>query len=271
MDIAERLQTLRHIVLDMDGTIYLDSVVFDTTLPFLGTLAECGIGYTFITNNNSRSRVGYVEHLRRMGLIIPPESIFTSAHGAVEYLSTELPEVRRVFVLGAPGLVEDLRQGGLEATDERPDAVIVGFDTQLRYERLAQAAYLIKQGLPYLATHPDLVCPTDLPTVLPDCGAICALLKAATGRSPDAVPGKPSAAMLTGVMHSHGLKPSETALIGDRLYTDIRMALDSDVLAVLTLTGEATRDQVTESTIEPDLIVNDLSEFASQLRSARGA
>ena len=260
---------LRHVVLDLDGTIYLGDKIFEHTLPFLKMLEERTIGYTFITNNNSRSRREYAGHLEGMGIRARQDQIFTSAHGTIEYLTAHLPKVKEVFVLGTEGLLEDLEQGGLTLAQGQPDAVIVGFDQTLGYERLAQTAYWIKQGVPYVATHPDLICPTNQPTVLPDCGAICALLEAATGRRPDFVPGKPSPAMLEGVMHRNGIKPAGTAMIGDRIYTDMRMACDAGVLAVLTLTGEATAEQAAESSVKPDMIVSDLEDFSRQLNAAR--
>ncbi len=267
--VEDRLNTLQHVVLDMDGTIYLGDELFEQTLPFLEMLEQHRIDYTFITNNNSRSRREYTTLLDELGIHAQPDHIFTSAHGTIEYLSAYLPEVKQVFVLGTAGLVEDLEQGGLPLAQGRPDAVIVGFDQSLGYDRLAQAAYWIKQDLPYVATHPDLICPTNQPTVLPDCGAVCALLEAATGRAPDFVPGKPSPAMIEGVMRSNEIKPTETAMIGDRIYTDMRMASDAGVLAVLTLTGEATAEQAAESTVEIDMIVTDLGDFSRQLMAAR--
>jgi len=257
------------VVLDMDGTIYLGDELFEQTLPFLELLEAQQIGCTYITNNNSRSRQEYVAHLERMGIQARPDQIFSSAHGTLEYLSKKLPDVKRVFVLGSAGLVEDLEQGGLALAEGRPDAVIVGFDRMLGYDRIAQTAYWIKQGLPYLATHPDLICPTNQPTVLPDCGAVCALLEAATGRRPDFVPGKPSPAMIEGVMRRNAIKPTEMAMIGDRIYTDMRMAADAGVMAVLTLTGEATAEQAAESTVKLDMVVTNLGDFSHQLMAAR--
>jgi HAD superfamily hydrolase (TIGR01450 family) len=267
--LTEWLQEVQHVVLDMDGTIYLDGVLFDTTKPFLKTLTELSIGHTFLTNNNSRSRADYTRHLESLGLEVEPTSVFTSAHGTLEYMATYFPEIQRVSVLGMPGLVEDFELGGLIVTEEQPEAVIVGFDRHLTYDSLSRTAYWIKQGLPYLATHPDAVCPTRQPTVLPDCGAICALLEMATGRRPDAVPGKPSREMLAGVMQQHQLKAEQLAMVGDRIYTDIKMALMAGSLSVLTLTGEATADDAAQSMIHPDLVVEDLEELAHQLVTAK--
>ena len=168
------LSRIRHIVLDMDGTIYLGERLFATTLPFLSLLERLGIGCTFITNNCSRSRAEYVVRLRDMGIHVSPDAISTSAQATAHYLHSHLPAVNRLFVLGTEGLCDDLQSGGYAIVDDRPDAVVVGFDSGLTYDRLARTAYWIAQQLPYVATHPDRVCPTDEPIVLPDCGAICA-------------------------------------------------------------------------------------------------
>jgi HAD superfamily hydrolase (TIGR01450 family) len=268
---VDRLAKLRHVVLDMDGTIYLGHRLFPETLPFLATLRELGIGYSFVTNNCSLSRGEYVAHLRDLGIEAPPDSVVTSIHATIHHLRTELPKTRRLFVLSSPGSCDDLRREGYEIVAESPDAVLVGFDLELTYEKLCRTAYFIKQGLPYIATHPDRVCPTDKPTVLPDCAAICALLETATGRKPDAIPGKPAATMLQGVLARHNVTAGETAMIGDRLYTDVRMARDAGVLAVLTLTGEANAEEAVSlpESQRPDLIINNLAELEQQLRVAR--
>jgi NagD protein len=264
------LSKLRHIVLDMDGTIYLGGTLFSSTLPFLAQLEQRGIGYTFVTNNCSHSRAAYVNRLRNLGIDVEPEAISTSAQATVYYLHSKLPDMKRLFVLGTAGLNEDLRHGGYEIVDKHPDVVVVGFDSALTYDRLAQTAYWIAQQLPYIATHPDRVCPTDKPIVLPDCGAICALLESATGRKPDAIPGKPSPAMLLSIIERQGVMPGETAMVGDRLYTDIRMARDAGAVAILTLTGEAKRGdvEIASATERPDLVVSDLDELLTRIRTS---
>lgn len=268
----ERLAQLRHIVFDMDGTIYLGRTLFKETIPFLALLRDLGIGYTFVTNNSSKSRAGYVHHLHEMGIIAPPDSVVTSAHATIHHIQKTLPEAKRLFVLTTENALEDWRLGGFEIVDDDPDVVVVSYDPTLTFERLARTAYLISRGLPYLATHPDRNCPTDLPTVLPDCGAFCALFESATGRRPDAVPGKPSPEMIQEVMDRHGLTPQETAMIGDRLYTDVRMGRDAGALAILTLTGEANAEEAMSlpPANRPDLIVSDLDDLSRQLCAARG-
>lgn len=262
---------IRHIVLDMDGTIYLGGTLLPHTLEFLARLNRVGIGYSFVSNNCSRSRADYARYLGEIGIQAKPETIWTSAHATIQYLRNALPQVRRLFVLGTPGLDDDLQLGGFEMVGDRPDAVVVGFDTALTYDRLARTAYWISRGLPYIATHPDRVSPTDRATVLPDCGAICALFESATGRKPDAVPGKPNPGMIESVLLQTKLQPRQVAMVGDRIYTDMRMASDAGVLAVLTLTGEATKADVDKCPAEqrPDVVINNLGEFADMLEGGR--
>jgi len=257
------LSQIRHVVLDMDGTIYLGKKLFPETLPFLAALTRLGIHYSFMTNNCSRSRAQYVEHLRHIGISAEPHSIVTSAHATAHYIATARPQVKRLFVLGSAGLDDDFRLAGFEVVTDTPDAVVVGFDLDMTYDDLAHTAYWISRGLPYIATHPDRVCPTDRPIVLPDCAAICSLLETATGRKPDFIPGKPNRAMLEAIFDEHQCQPAEVALVGDRLYTDIRMARDAGALAVLTLTGETKRSDI-ETCPEPNrpnVVINNLAEL----------
>jgi NagD protein len=160
--------------------------------------------------------------------------------------------------------------GETEAAGE-PDAVVVGFDTTLDYGRLCRAAWWIGQGKPYVATNPDAVCPTDQPTILPDCGSVCRLLAHATGREPDAVLGKPAPGMMLGLMRRHGLRPDEVAVVGDRLYTDMAMARGAGTVGVLVLTGEATRAQAESAPAasKPDLIVESVEQLGEMIAAAR--
>lgn len=262
---------IRHVVLDLDGTVYLGKNAFPQTRPFLNSLDRLHIGRSFLTNNCSRSRADYARYLHGFGIEADVLSISTSAQATIHHLATELPTANRLHVLGTAGLCSDLNTAGFVITDDEPDAIVVGFDTSLTYEKLCQAAYWISRGLPYIATHPDRVCPTDRPTVLPDCGAICALLETATGRKPDAVPGKPNPAMLQAVFAMYDVAPHEVALVGDRLYTDIRMARDAGAVAVLTLTGETKRTDLDACPPgnRPDIVVAHLGELQLLIESSR--
>jgi len=269
----ERLSRIRHVALDMDGTIYRGGTMFAATGPFLALLGRLGIGYTFLTNNPSKSVTDYLLHLERLGVHATAEQLYTSTQATIEYLRESQPRVHRLFVLGTPSMCEEFARAGFtllpDSPLDAPDAVVVGFDTTLGYARLCRAAWWIKTGKPYFATNPDRVCPTDEPTVLVDCGSICAALREATGCAPTAVLGKPDPAMLRGILHKHDLKPQQLAMVGDRLYTDVAMAHRAGALGVLVLTGEATSEEAARHTPQPDLIVADIAELGEKLWTAR--
>jgi NagD protein len=258
---------IRHVVLDMDGTIYKGSRLFACTLPFLACLRKLGIGYTFLTNNTSRSKSDYVEKLRRLGIQAGERQILTPADSAIVYLRDRLPLVESIAVLGTPSLCRQFEEAGFEVGWDAPKAVIAGFDTTLTYERLCRAAYWISQGLPFVATHPDLICPTDEPTVLVDCGSICAALTAATGRSP-VVLGKPDPSILLDLCHRLGLAPAQVAMVGDRISTDVAMARKTGVFTVLVLSGEATAEDAAALSPPPDLIAGHVGELSELLERA---
>ncbi len=269
----EQLSKICHIVLDMDGTIYNGNKLFDFTPKFFNTLKELNIHYTYLTNNSSRNVTQYLEKLQGMGLKGTKDNIYTSSLSTIDYLVSERKEIRKLYVLGTEGLKSEFRESGFQVindeNEEDPDAVIVGFDTSLDFEHLCKAGYWIKLGKPFIATHPDRICPTDQPTLLVDCGAICASLESATGRAPDKVLGKPDPGMIWGIMDRNGLKKEEVAMVGDRLYTDIEMAHRAGVMGILVLSGEATRDDAKTSTTRPDLIVKNIEILGELLIESR--
>jgi HAD superfamily hydrolase (TIGR01450 family) len=268
----QRLKNIRHVALDMDGTIYRGGTLFETTRPFLDLLDKLGVGHTFLTNNSSKSAKDYLAHLRRIGIPTTPDQLYTSTQATIEYLRQQAV-LRRLFALATVSMRQELEAAGFALTadsaDDEPDGVVVGFDTELTFGRLCCAAYWISKGKPFIATHPDRICPTDQPTVLVDCGAICAALERATGRGPDMVLGKPDPCMLRGILQRHGLAARQLAMVGDRLYTDMAMARKAGALGVLVLTGETTAAAGANHCPPPDLIVSGLAEFGAQLRAAR--
>ncbi len=271
--IKERLRGICHVALDMDGTIYNGHALFESTAPFLSLLNELGLGHTFLTNNPSRSIKDYLAHLKQMGIVATEDRLYTSIQATIEHFREQHSQVRRVFALGSASMNQELSAAEFVLTDDsptdEPDAVIVGFDTTLTYARLCRAAWWIKQGKPWFATNPDRVCPTDMETVLVDCGSICAALEAATDRKPTAVLGKPDPVMIRGILHRHHIAPHQLAVVGDRLYTDISMAHRAGALGVLVLTGEANAEEAARFEPRPDIIVSGLQEFGVMLRNGR--
>lgn len=268
-ELRRRLRNIRHVALDMDGTIYNGSTLFPFTVSFLENLKKLGIGYSFLTNNPSKSIDDYLVHLNDMGIVATRDEIYTTALAAIDYLRENYPEVKRLFILGTPSMIGEFEDAGFESTQDDdldyPDAVVVGFDTTLEYSRLCRAAWWVSKGLLYVATNPDRVCPTDKQVILVDCGSICAALEHATGKAPDVVVGKPNPQMLDRMLHKHNFHPSQIAMVGDRIYTDMKMAHDAKTLGVLVLSGETDMEAVMQSDFKPDIIANDLSEFEQML------
>ncbi len=272
-ELFARLKGIRHVALDMDGTIYMGMSLFDYTKPFLARLKQMGITYSFLTNNPSTSIADYLKKLAGMGIEATADEMYTTALATIDYLKTNLPEAKRLFILGTPSMTSEFIKAGFEvaedSADDRPDAVVVAFDKTLTYDRLCRAAWWIHQGLPYVATNPDKVCPTDQPTVLVDCGSICKCLEHATSRQPDITLGKPDPNMLSGIMQRYGLRADEIAMVGDRIYTDVQMAFNAGAFGVLVLSGETTLDIVAEAPRKPDLTADSIAVLGDLLAKAR--
>ena len=258
---------IRHVFLDMDGTIYLGGQLFESTLPFLKTLERLGVGHTFLTNNTSKNRADYVAKLNALEISTNVGDIFTAADHFIAWAKANVPETTRLCIVGTSSLATQLSDAGFVDDWNDPQAVLIGYDPKLLVDHLGKAAYWIDRGRPFYATHPDLVCPTDQPTMQLDCGAVCACVSAATGRTPR-VFGKPSADILHTLCSSLSIEPSEAVMIGDRIYTDIAMALNAGVGAVLVLSGEATSADVAASGITPDYIATDVGEIGLRLLEA---
>lgn len=264
---------IKHVALDMDGTIYMGSHLFPFTQDFLKMLRDNGIGYSFLTNNPTRSISDYLAKLEKMGIEATTDNMYTTAVATIDHLKANMPEVKRIFVIGTPSMKAEFERAGFELTSEdpgdMPQALIVAFDTTLEYGRLCHASWLASQGLPYIATNPDRVCPTNLDTVLVDCGSLCACIEHATGRKPDLVIGKPNPGMLDGILYRHGLKPDEIAMCGDRIYTDVAMARNAGALGVLVLSGETTLDTAMNSDPQPPVTAKNIMEFGLLLLKSK--
>ena len=268
------LSKIKRVVFDMDGTIYKGGTLFPFTPKVFEMLESLNIEYTFLTNNSSKSAKDYLKKILNLGLKATPDNITTSASATFFYLKEHYPDVKKIYVLGTASLREEFTDHGYEMIDEfneteEPELVVVAFDTTLTYERLCKATYWIGQNKPYVATHPDTVCPTDLKTILVDCGAVQALIEDVTGRKPEAVPGKPDKDMIIGIMDKYGLKKDEIMMVGDRIYTDLEMARRAGVPGVLVLTGEATIETLKESGLTPEHVLDDIAHFAHLLKRAK--
>ena len=272
-ELMERLRKIRHVALDMDGTIYMGMTLFPYTKAFLAQLRELGITYSFLTNNPSTSIPDYLKKLQGMGIEASEEEMYTTALATIDYIKRNYPDARRLFLLGTPSMISEFEKAGFESVadsaEERPDVVVVAFDKTLEYNRLCRAAWWVAEGLPYIATNPDRVCPTDQPTVLVDCGSICKCIEHATSRKPDIVLGKPDPNMLSGVRDRYGVEAEEVAMVGDRIYTDVQMAFNAGAFGVLVLSGETTLEIEAEAPRKPDLTAASIAVLGELLRKSR--
>ena len=283
-ELKEKLSKIKHIALDMDGTIYMGSNIFPFTIGFLEDMTKAGVGYSFLTNNPTKSVADYLHKLEGMGIHADEGNMYTTSLAAIDYIKETYPKAKRLFMVGTSSMISQFEKAGFESCtdspDDVPDVLVVAFDTTLTYSKLCRAAWWASQGIPYIATNPDRVCPTDQRTVLVDCGSLQKCIEHATGRKPDIVLGKPDPTMLDGIMHRHGLKPEEIAMVGDRIYTDTAMAHNAGAVGVLVLSGETTIEtaqKVAEDAkvnpapefFPPDVIARDIRELGDLIIEAR--
>jgi HAD superfamily hydrolase (TIGR01450 family) len=264
--VSDNLRDIRAFLLDLDGTLYLGGRLFAQTLPFLQALKRTGRRRLFLTNNSSRSGAEYVEKLRRLGIDAEPRDVLTSAHAAITWLQDHAPS-RRIYLMAPPGVEAEFRSHGFTLTDERPDQVVLTFDTTLTYEKLRTASNLLHDGVPFLATHPDRVCPTEGHPI-PDCGAMAALFREATGVAPKVV-GKPEPEMIAAALERLDAAPGDTAIVGDRLYTDMAMGHRAGLRTILVLSGETRREDLECIEQRPDLVVNSVGDIAALLAAEK--
>lgn len=257
------LKDIRHFLLDMDGTLYLGGRLFPQTPALLETLRGSGRTATFLTNNCSKDRAQYVEKLAKMGLDARPEQILTSGQAACDYLLARTAH-RRLLLLGTASLEREFAEAGFTLTDEGVEAVVLGFDLTLTYEKVAAACRWIRRGAAFFATHPDVNVPTE-EGYDPDCGAIAAMIVASTAVTPTVI-GKPEKWMIEAAMGRLNASPAETAIVGDRLYTDMEMGFRAAVTTCLVLTGETKAADLAHAARRPDYVLEDVGRLAAALR-----
>ena len=257
--IEESLEGIESVFLDLDGTIYLGDDLIEGALDFLGRLERKGVRRFFLSNNSSKSVGQYLDKLGGLGIEASEDEVLLSTHDLLSWLSKE--GVRRTYLVGTRGMREMLEEKGFETNSSNPEYVVLGYDTEVSYEKLATASVHLHRGVPMVSSHPDIVCPSP-DGGLPDTGAYMALFEATTGARPVHVCGKPNKGMILHKIEEMGMSPSNCAMIGDRLYTDMEMAFRAKVHGILVLSGEATREDVVESGLSPSLVVDSVSVLA---------
>ena len=246
------------VFLDLDGTIYLGGDLIPGALDFLSRCDEQGVKRFFLSNNSSRSVAQYVAKLEKMGIPCATEDILLSTHDLLAWLSNE--GVTRTWAIATAGMCQMMEDAGISTRDDNPQYVVLGYDTEINYEKISVGSIHMHKGVPLVASHPDFVCPSP-DGGLPDVGAYLAMLKATTGHDPMHITGKPNPGMIMHKIEELGLHPKQCAMVGDRLYTDMEMAIQAGCVSVLVLSGEATLDDLKDSGKEVGVVVESVDDL----------
>jgi HAD superfamily hydrolase (TIGR01457 family) len=267
MDKNEILRSKKLYLFDMDGTLYLGNRLYDFTLELLDTLKKTGRKYLFMTNNSSKSVEDYVRKLGKLGIAATREDFMTSSQATAYYLHKH-HEGQKLYVCGTESLKQELRMEGFSVTTDvdNVECIVMGFDTELTFQKLHDVSYMLltRPDLPYIATNPDYVCPTEFGSV-PDCGSVCDMIYNATKRRPVVI-GKPSPLMPELAMEKLGITKEDTCVVGDRIYTDVKSGLNAGITGILVLSGETTREILAESPDKPHLVLEDASEILAAIQ-----
>jgi len=252
------LRTKKAVFLDLDGTVYLGERLIDGAARFLSYLKQRQIAHYFLSNNSSRSKKDYVTKLSGLGIQTKPDQIILSTDGVIEFLR-EL-QINSVYVVGTKSMKNMFREAGINPESSQPEFIILGYDTELTYDKLREAALFIQNNVKLIATHCDLVCPTaDGP--VPDAGSMLALFKKATGKKAFRIFGKPNPEMIAHILKRHSAKPQDAVMIGDRIYTDMELANRIGCDFILVLSGETKPNDIIGLDRKPALIANTLGDI----------
>ena len=267
MDKNEVLRSKKLYLFDMDGTLYLGDRLYDFTIELLETLKATGRKYLFMTNNSSKSVEDYIKKLAKLGIPSTRDDFITSSQATAYYLKQH-HWGQKLYVCGTKSLKRELEMEGFTVTEniDEVECIVMGFDTELTFQKLHDVSYLLltRESIPYIATNPDYVCPTEFGSV-PDCGSVCDMIYNATRKRPVVI-GKPSPLMPLLAMEQHGYSKEETAVVGDRIYTDVKSGLNAGITGILVLSGESTLQTLAESDVEPHLVLEDASEILAAIK-----
>ena len=251
---------------DMDGTLYLGDNLFSFSGKLLSEIKNKGSRYLFMTNNSSKSVEDYVKKLASLGIEADRDDFITSSQATAYYLHKN-HEGASLYVCGTRSLKRELALEGFSVTEdvEAADCIVMGFDTELDFKKLHDVSYIltVKPDIPYIATNPDLVCPTEFGYV-PDCGSVCIMIKNATRREPVVI-GKPSPLMPLLALEKFNVEPECACVVGDRIYTDIKSGLNAGITSILVMSGETTYEILEKSDDKPDIVLSDAGEIIKLL------
>lgn len=272
LNYGEGLEDTEAFLFDMDGTLYLGMDRLDGTLQLLDLLKKKGKHVIYITNNSSKNVSEYVNKLAKLEIEAKPEDFFTSANAIVYILQKEHPGAK-IYVVGTPGIEKYIEESGFELVREyttdpakKPDYALLTYDTTLTYNKIRVFADYVKDGVTYIATHPDMVCPAEGGKSVPDIGSFMLMIEGATGKTPSLVAGKPNPTMINVCAERLGIPVSKIAVVGDRLNTDVMSGINAGAKAVCVLTGETSPELLETSDTHPDYVFRSVLEIYEYLK-----
>lgn len=254
------LRSRRAWFLDRDGTLTLDDRKLPGADAFLDAVRATGATATVVTNNSSKSPDRHLANLRAAGLDLAPDEVLVSIQAALAHLAAR--GIRRLHLVANAEVTAWTAAQGFDVGSADPQAALLAYDTEMTYAKMLALIARLRAGLPYFATHIDMLCPTRAGPV-PDIGTMLSAIELATGRRPERTFGKPSADMVRPVLEARGLTMADAVIVGDRLYTDIALAQGTDMLSVLVLTGETTRAMHDASPVKASFVADDLRDLAA--------
>ncbi|HVV89616.1 MAG TPA: HAD-IIA family hydrolase [Solirubrobacterales bacterium] len=249
-------------LMDMDGVLVHEAEALPGADRFLARLKELDLPFLLLTNNSIFTRRDLAARLRASGLDVPEESIWTSASATARFLETQRPN-GTAFVVGESGISTQLYQAGYTLTDADPDYVVLGETRTYSFERITQAIRLIRGGARFIATNPDPTGPSPSGP-LPATGSVAALITRATGVEPYFV-GKPNPLMMRSALNALEAHSETTAMIGDRMDTDIVAGLEAGMQTILVLSGVTAREEAERFPYRPSRIVDSVADLIDDL------
>jgi 4-nitrophenyl phosphatase len=257
------LSTLKAMIIDMDGVLWRGDTALPGFTPFFEILRQRQMPFMLATNNASKTQAQYVQRFARLGVEISPDRVMTSSLATADYLKTQFAPGARIHVLGLDGIRQAVVEAGFELADTDVEAVVVGLDFELTYAKLRTATVLLNQGARFIGTNPDLTFPFE-GGIAPGNGAILAALSAATGQKPTVI-GKPEPTIFELALKRMDAGAAHTAMVGDRLETDILGGQRAGLKTILVLTGVTRPEELASSDIKPDWVFNNLDELVAMM------
>lgn len=248
-------------LMDLDGTVWRGERLIPGADEAIAELRARGRRIVFLSNKPLYSRRDYAEKLTRFGVPTSEDRVINSSCVLATYLAREAPGAK-VFAIGEEPLLAELRRVGLELCDDpkKIQYVIAAFDRTFDYEKLNIAFQALKKGAHFLATNPDRTCPVENGEI-PDAAGVIAALEATTGRKVELVLGKPSPHMVQAALEVLGLPAARCAMVGDRLETDMVMAKENGLIAILTLTGVSSREDLRKAAWKPHHVIESIAQL----------